>query len=111
MKDTKTKIHPAAAGVAGLAIGAAAGVALGALADPKNRQKAKRRAEQLASQAKKTWQQVEPDLRQAGRKLKDNISPSVDQLEEAATKGGEATHQAQDQVTEQYKQVKDWTDH
>jgi gas vesicle protein len=111
MKEEKHKVHPVAAGMAGVAIGAAAGATIAALADPKNRQRAKRQTEQLANQAKKTWQQLEPELRQAGHKLKNNLqttqSKTQDTIEDLAVKGGEVSHQSQDQITEQYKEVKD----
>jgi hypothetical protein len=112
MKEDNKK-HSQMAGIAGLAVGAAAGVAITALADADKRQKVKRQAKQLADQAQKTWQQVEPEVRQAGHKIKKGlrqIQPTPE-ISDMAAKGGEAAHQAENLVTEQYKEVKDWSNH
>jgi hypothetical protein len=120
----------------GLVLGAAAGIALVAMMDPEARRKAKKRAEELSLQAKQAyqkashqaqqaWQGMEPDIKVAGRRIKEQVqsvrvgdlSPG-DRMEELATKGGEVEHQVEDSadnavdsVTEQYKQVQDLTNH
>ena len=129
----KNRVNPAAAGLTGLILGAAAGVALVAMMGPDARRKAKKRAEELSLQAKQAykkasqqaqqaWQGIEPDVKEAGRRIKEQVQ-SVrvgdltpgDNLEELATKGGEVTHEVEenipDSVTEQYKQVQDLTNH
>jgi hypothetical protein len=112
-----TKINPATAGVAGLAIGTMVGVALTAMLDPRIRRKAKQKADQLNSQAHQAWQQVEPELRQAGSKIKssfpsDLLKGNGRDIEELAVKGGEVSHEVDDiTTTEQFKEVKDLTNH
>ncbi len=123
----KQNSQTVAAGVAGLAVGAAAGVALAALSDPKTRQQVKGKAEKLGqqahrayqkaeSQARQVWKNADPQLRQAGRQIKDKLDPNqtasnVDPFPDLATKGGEATHQVEEQSSDQFRRVKDLMNH
>lgn len=129
----KNRVNPAAAGLTGLVLGAAAGVALVAMMDPATRHKAKKRAEELSVQARhayqkasrqaqEAWQGIQPDVKEAGRRIKEQVQSvrvgdfsGADSLDDLATKGGEVTHEiaddTPDSVTEQYKQVQDLTNH
>jgi gas vesicle protein len=129
------RINPVAAGITGLAVGAAAGVAIAALSNPKNRQKAreqmgnlggevKKMYDQTAKQVERTWkEQVEPQFRQAeksaGKKAQsgtntvaDKTAAWGDDVDDLATKGGEVLHDFGDTSgNNDFSHVKDLTDH
>jgi gas vesicle protein len=121
-QENKLKINPLAAGLAGLAVGVAAGATVTVLSDPKARQKAKQQAKKVyrhtSDRMQQTWKQVEPEIRQTGQQLKSGFKGAdarsvahQNEIAELATKGGEVIHQADDVTTEQFKNVKDLMNH
>lgn len=119
--NKKQSINPTAAAIAGLAVGAAAGVAATALSDKNNRKKLGKRIDQLNKQTQDAYDKAskkfdtaiktaEPKVRDGIKKLTSSGSEPTqtkvkarrrgeavreevaDKVEDVATKGGEVAH-------------------